>query len=123
VSGLAVLLLAGGAFVYEAYFAEQVRYYRNFVKRFGEPVGVGALTSNQVHHRAYSLKLVRNGFLHPSLRMEAVDADGQCTPDNTVSTYLQIAQAADSTSPLHECRWDFVYDDKGQVVYEKAYNK
>ncbi len=77
-SGLALLLLGFGIWYREAFIAEDVRYYKTFVKRFGEPVGIGELSRDQVHHRKSSLKFVRHGFLHPVLRMEAVDADGNC---------------------------------------------
>jgi YD repeat-containing protein len=130
VSALTVLLLVSGAYMYEAYFAEHVRYYKNFVKHFGEPVGIGELSSDQIRHRAASIEIVRKGLRipilrmeAPVLRMEAIDADGNCAPDNSVGTYLQNAQEVENTSPLHECRWEFVYDDKGEVVYEKAYDR
>jgi hypothetical protein len=122
-SAFAVFLLVFGAWYYKAYVGEDVRYYKSFVKLFGEPVGIGELSLTQVQHRAKSLKFVRQGFLNPVLEMEAVDADGNCAPRNWVGTHLQDDQESDNTSPLHECRWDFVYDNKGQVVYEKAYDK
>ena len=121
-SAVAALLLVAVGYVYEAEFAEHIRYYNTFVKRFGEPVGVGELSPDQIRHRAASLKIVRKGFLNPVLRMEAVDAEGNCTPQNGVGTYLQTPSEVENGSPLHECRWEFVYDDKGEVVYEKAYD-
>jgi len=123
VSALAVLLLVAGAYIYEAYFAEHIRYYNTFVKRFGVPVGIGELSYGQIRHRAVSVKIARKGFRNPVVRMETVDAAGNCTPQNKVGTYLQASSDVDSASPLHECRWEFVYDDKGEVVYEKAYDR
>jgi hypothetical protein len=122
-SAFTIFLLTFGAWYYKAYIGEDVQYYRSFVKRFGEPVGVGKLSRDQTHHRATSLKFVRQGFLNPVLEMEAVDADGNCAPYNSVGTHLQDEQESDNASPLHECRWEFVYDNKGRVVYEKAYDK
>src|SRR5262249_27440128 len=79
-SAVTVLLLAAGAYMYEAYFAEHIRYYNGFVKRFGVPVGIGELRSEQIRHRAVSVKIVREGFRNPVVRMETVNADGDCTP-------------------------------------------
>src|SRR5213076_520879 len=97
-SAVALLLVAVMVLIYEAYFAEQVRYYKSFVKRFVEPVGIGELSRSQVRHLTFSLKLVRKGFLHPVLQIQAVDADGNCTPDNPVGTHLQNAQEVDNAS-------------------------
>src|SRR5438105_5603041 len=101
-SALALLLLVAGLIFYEANFAEHVRYYKSFVKRFGEPVGIGELSRDQIRHRKSSLKFVRRGFLHPVLRMEAVDADGNCAPRNSIGTQLQYQQEADNSSQWHE---------------------
>jgi YD repeat-containing protein len=122
-SGLALFLLGFGIWYHKAFIAEDVQYYKNFVTRFGEPVGVGELSIEQTRHRVVSLKLVRQGVLDPVIRIEAVDAEGNCAPRNSVGTHLQDQREADNTSPLHECRWEFVYDNAGEVVYEKAYDK
>jgi hypothetical protein len=126
VSALSLLMLAFGGYWYKYYienFAERVTYYNSATKRFGEPVGIGELTPDQVHHRALSFKFMQRGRRNPALWMEAVNADGDCTPDNYVGTYVQTKEEEDGNSPQHECHWEFVYDHKGQVVYEKAYDK
>ncbi len=122
-TAVALLLVIGAIIYYEAYIGQDVHYYKSFVKRFGEPVGVGELSLDQTHHRAVSLKLVRQGFRNPVVAVEAVNADGKCAPRNNVGTYLQDRQETDNSSPQHECRWEFVYDKNGKVVYEKAYDK
>ena len=122
-SAVALLLVIGAIIYYEAEIGQDVHYYKSFVKRFGEPVGVGELSLDQTHHRAVSLKLVRQGFRNPVVAVEAVNADGKCAPANSVDTYLQPRQEASKNSPLHECRWQFIHDDKQQVIYEKAYDK
>ena len=120
VSALAVVLIAAGGYQYFAYFGEDVRYYKSFVKSFGEPFGIDELSLNQTHHRQFSFKLMRRGFLNPVLEITAVDPDGNCAPYNNMGTYLQYEV---DPSPLHECHWTFGYDSTGQVVYEKAYDK
>jgi hypothetical protein len=121
--GLVIILFAAGVLFYEAEFAENAHYYKTFVKKFGQPFGIDELTSEQVRHRASSLKLVRYGFLNPVVRIEAVDADGKCTPKNDVGTHLQKNEETDNAGPLHECLWEFVYDNNGKVVSEIALDK
>ena len=88
-------MLAG---VYWMFFMEHVAYYRDFGKRLGEPFGIGPLNAGQERHRAMSVKFVQQGFSrnlwwktgnpHPTIRIEAVDAEGNCTANDNVGTYL-----------------------------------
>ncbi|MDR3537467.1 MAG: hypothetical protein P4L71_13300 [Acetobacteraceae bacterium] len=127
------LLFAGalGA-VYWLHFAEHVSYYSSYVNRWGEWVGVGELTPDQVRHRAQSLKYVQRdfhpdphswwGYAYTTNEIEAVDADGKCTPNNEVKP--ELSETDQEFSPTHECRWVFVRDaTTGQLVYENAYDQ
>ncbi len=132
-SVLAALLSVGTlAGIYWFFFAEHVAYYKTFARHWGEPVGIGELTAAAAHHRTVSLKFTQRGIHYdPDARwgvayytnqIEAVDADGDCTPNNQVGTYL--SESDEDYSPLHECRWSFVRDaTTGQLVYENAYDK
>ena len=124
---LSVSMIAG---VYWMFFMEHVDYYRGFGKRFGEPFGIGPLNAEQVAHRAPSLRFVQKGFswslwrktgnLHPTIRIEAVDAKGRCTANNNIGTYL--SEQSDY-SPLHECRYEFIRAADDEIVGERAYAK
>jgi hypothetical protein len=121
----------GGIYWFE--FAEHVAYYKSFVRHWGEPVGIDALSGDHVSHRKWSLKFVQRGihfdpnaswyFTPTTNEIEAVDADDDCTPDNNVATHLSEGDD-DGFSATHECRWRFVRDaTTGQIVYENAYDK
>lgn len=95
--------------------------YRDSVKVFGEPKGIGPLRSSQLRHRAVSLRIIRKGRWGPVTELQAVNSRGELTPINGISTYLH--PASDDSSPLHECDWKFAYDSQGRIVSETAYNK
>ena len=133
-ASVATALLFAGALggVYWFGYAEHVGYYKTFVRRWGEPVGVDALTAAEVQHRTTSLRFVARGihydanspwrFAYTVNEIAAVDADGRCDPNNDVGTYL--SEFGEDFSPAHECRWRFVRDaTTGQIVYENAYDK
>ncbi len=133
-ASMAAALICIGALgsVYWFGYAEHVAYYQNLAKRWGEPVGIGALDTDTVHHRLWSLKFIERGihydpqspwrFAYTVNEIEAVDADGKCTPENAIKTYLSESDEDFSTS--HECLWRFVRDaTSGRIVYENAYDK
>lgn len=95
--------------------------YRNFVKVFGEPKGIGRLTSSQVRHRAESLRIIRKGRWGRVTEMQVVNSRGELTPFNNIGTYLR--PASEDSSPMRECDWRFAYDSQGRIVNETAYNK
>lgn len=133
-ASMASALLCIGALgsVYWFGFAEHVAYYSNYTKRWGEPVGIDALNADQVRHRYWSLKFIERGihydpqspwrFTYTVNQIEAVDADGNCMPDNEIGTYL--SESNEDFSSNHECVWRFVRDaTSGRIVYENAYDK
>ena len=129
---VAVALLSaatlGGA--WWMFVKEHVAYYRNFNKRWGEPFGIGPLNAEQVAHRATSLRFVQQGFswnlwrktgnLHPTVRIEVVDAKDRCTANNSIGTYISEESGY---SPLHECRYEFIRAADDEIVGERAYAK
>ena len=100
-----------------------VRYYANFTKHFGIPVGVGLLDENQVQHRSWSLKFTYQGKRGPLISMQAMDNSGRLTPYNDVSSYLDFSLSSSSRNPKHECQWVYVLDTKGRIAYELAYDR
>ena len=132
-ASVAIALLSAGTLggAWWMFGREHITYYRDFETRWDEPVGVGELSAEQARHRAVSLRFVRKGLRwslwqktghwFPVIRIEAVDADGNCTANNSLGTPLN---AEPDYSPLHECRIEFVWAaDSDQIVTEKAYAK
>lgn len=80
------------------FYKEHVAYYREFTKRWGRPVGIGApLTMEQVSHRECSFRMIRKGLysrrgLHfeptYAYRIEAVNGRMQPTTAHGMGTYL-----------------------------------
>jgi hypothetical protein len=67
---------------------ERSTYYKDYVKVWGVPKGIGELTDAEVHHRSNSYKITTTGMFGPVVNMEAVNAAGQ--PMNSM-TGLHIA--------------------------------
>jgi len=114
-------MVAGGIFLWDGLSRDHTTYYNGFIKRWGVPQGIGELNKDQVRHRAVSLKFTNKGrYNGPVMRVEAVDSQDQCNPNNNVGTYLELNP---EPSPLRECAWEFLRDQSGHMVYENAYNK
>ena len=96
-------------------------YSRNFTKRWGVIYPVGPLSHDAVAHRSWTLKLTSNGRLNPVQSVEVIDANGQPTPNHTITTYL----ADKDNMELREkpVRYEFVYDRHDKVVYEVAWDR
>ena len=80
------------------FYKEHVAYYREFTKKWGHPVGIGApLTMEQVSHRECSFRMIRRGLysrrgfhFEPTYayRVEAVNGRLQPTTAHGMGTYL-----------------------------------
>jgi TRAP transporter TAXI family solute receptor len=118
----ALLILC--AIIYSYYYCSiraYISFYNEYAKRWGIPEGVGQLTKHQVQKRSVSLRFTRKGRYGPVLKMEAVDSRGEPTPKHGVGTYLK--QNSGQISLKRECRWEYVRDSEGRIVYEMAYDK
>nr|VFJ94136.1 MAG: AAA-like domain-containing protein [Candidatus Kentron sp. LFY] len=124
-AGVVIACLIGGGWWYlDGYAWEHKVYYNIFyAKRFGLPQGVGKLTKKQVRHRAVSLLFISQGRKNRPHTMMAVNSAGECTPRHRIGTYLKAVEDWETQSPMRECRWEFAHDSKGDVVYEKAFNR
>jgi YD repeat-containing protein len=114
-------LVCGGLWYLDRYRWLHEDYFNAYAKRWGAMEGVGPLTRSDVSHRAVSFKFIRHGSSNPVEAVEAVDATGRCTPRNDMGTYFKPGNRWEATSDK-ECHWEFVRDNQGQVVYEKAFN-
>jgi hypothetical protein len=118
---LIAALLGGGLWYWNSFVRLHEDYFNAYAKRWGSGEGVGPLSRAEVGHRAVSFKVIRHGRRRPVEAIEAVDAAERCTSHNNVGTYFKPDNRWQSTTDK-ECRWEFVRDDKGQLVYEKAFN-
>ncbi len=121
---LIILLIAGGIYAYwylDRNVWEHAVYYNTFSTKFGIPVGVGKLNSDQVKNRPWSLKLIKKGSKKENhvFRMQAVNSKGELTTAHNIGTYFDEGVDYHPT----ECQWEFICDEKGKIVYEMAYNK
>jgi len=121
-AALVIVPLAGSLyFIWDRYYRIQEEYFTTYVKRWGSLEGVGPVGESERGHRAVSFKFIRYGRAEPVVTVEAVDAAGRCTTRHDVNTYFR--QSNPSTPPSQtECRWQFVRDERAQIVYEKAFN-
>lgn len=121
-----IALITGAFYLYlDRWVWPHVTYYGNFSKRFGQVVGIGELSPSDLGARSVSFKVTKIGR-GPSARvvsLEAVDSYGKPTGDHGVGSYLSYSSEDTASLLSRECRWEFVYDNDGRVVYEKAFNK
>ena len=96
-------------------------YYATFIKRWGIPEGVGALSKEQTAHRSCTFRFVRHGANGPVIRVEAVDSQGKLTPRNRIGTYFKYV--GDEENPNHECQWEYIRDAERRIAYEVAYDR
>jgi hypothetical protein len=99
------------------YTWDYVEYYKDFVKVYGQPKGIGRLTLDQVHHRPVSFRIVRKGRLGPVQRLESVNSRERPTGRHYVDTYLAASSGDNS-----ETRWTYFYGSDNRVAYEMAYD-
>ena len=121
---LALLLLLscfGTWLGFKAYVWEYEAFYNNYEKRFGIPEGIGELTEEQLNNRAVSLKIIKKGWKGPVISMEAVNNQGLCTPDHNIGTYVK--PEVEGVDIKRECRWEYVLDNKGHIMYENMYDQ
>lgn len=109
------LLLVGGLgslWYWNRYRRVHTAYYASWIYHFGEPIGVGLLTEEQVRHRWTSCKFYRRGG-HVEA-MEIVDHRGQPTIHHTFTTFLGSIGPAGPQQ--RDCRYEIKRNDQGQVT-------
>jgi hypothetical protein len=117
----AVLLAFVAAWaVWYLYFRDYVTYYNRFVKRFGQPVGVGEVAGSDVRHRQWALRFTQRGRRGPVVRVEAVNGSGYRTPFHAVARYISGAQLDPLKLGEVHCAWIFDHDAEGNLLREKA---
>jgi YD repeat-containing protein len=124
---LAAVFLAILVLGYFAYFHRFEIYTATlYKKRFGVVQPVGSLSASAVKRRYVSFKFTRQGFRPFNgqvLALEAIDSLGQCSPArHSISTALRGVDES-QFSGEGECRWEFIYNAKGELAYEIARNR
>ena len=122
----AVLFAMAGAGLWwylDGYVWDHVSYFNAYAKRRGMYEGVGPLSRADVAARAVSYKFLRKGRYMPVVRVEAVDSRGELNPRHGVGTYLRGAEEDPTPLLRRACQWEFVLDNQGRVVHEKALDK
>ena len=72
-TGVIIVLVSGGTWVWDSYLREVKTYYPNFIKKYGVPIGQGTeLTWTQAQQRAVFYKLWQKGRKNPVYRVDAV---------------------------------------------------
>jgi hypothetical protein len=90
-------------------------YFTNFVRKWGAPVGIGKIQPSDVP-RGTSVRLTRrNGRV---TRLESVNGSGSLVP--RVGSSLSYVGSDGATPEQTECRWEFSYDESGNVAWEEA---
>jgi hypothetical protein len=105
----ACLLLVLGYGVVDYFFIHHVRYYDDYVERWGVPEGIGRLSSEQVAHRSSSWRLeVLRGKLR---RLVRVDSRGN----------VQAALNSDEQERSDDQRYYYAEDGRLNLVDEYSY--
>lgn len=112
---VAGILLRGYWYVWEHH-----AYYRDVVRVWGAPSGVGPLAAAAARHRSSSIELVTKGTRGRVIRMRAVDSRLAPTTRHGIGTYLEYGSGGTDV-PV---RWEFDYDAEGRrVTHERAYDR
>jgi hypothetical protein len=115
-----VVLLGAGIWYWDSYMRKIETYSKDKVERWGAMEEVTpVLTKSEVTQRALSFKFFRHGRKSNPEAVEAIGADGRCTYRNNEGTLYKSPDPSD-INPGKECRWEFVRDSQGNVIYEKA---
>lgn len=114
---LALVACTAGFVIHRGYYATRIKYFNNFVKRWGVPVGIGAIPPEQAAKVSQAYRFHYRGWWGPLERVEQVNALGTLVP-NTASI-LWIEDLRQNLANKHrEVAYQFHYDDRGRVAEE-----
>lgn len=124
ISAAIFLLLGGIAFYYFGWAHTYYTYCTVFSKKLGVAYPVNRISSRAIKHRSWTYRVTKKGWFVKNniVRFEVINANNQLTGQHNISTYLSTGNTTE-THLEKECRYEYVYDDKGRVVYEVAWNR
>jgi YD repeat-containing protein len=97
----------------------KVDYFAQVVKRWGVLQGFGRIPESRVARRAYTYKVYHKG--NRVEKVEVMNGSGTLAPSHPLTAHLEDSEEANHVS--HECRYEYQYNDQGQVVQETASNR
>ena len=109
--------IAGTVVYWLAYIHPSTSYYAAFMRRNGSYEMIGRLSTEEIGHRAESLRVTRKGFRGELQAVEAINGYGHLIMDSQLDSSLFFPTNGMSGQ---FCRLEFSYDEKGQAVYEIA---
>jgi serine/threonine protein kinase len=100
----------------------KVVYYAALVRRNGAPVGVAPLDEQRVRRREVTYKFYQKAG--KVQKVEAVNRHGQLTASPNPLGYMEGATARPvRLRPRPPCRWEYLYNERGEVSKEIAYDQ
>ncbi|MCM1110109.1 MAG: serine/threonine protein kinase [Clostridium sp.] len=114
-------VLIGGGLWWWDYTRTKVTYYKDYTEVWGEPVGVGKLSSSDYSHihRAYRFETSRGKVR----RMTHVNSIGTIIPDNESERKDRTIDALYTYTPEGKVARVKVLDHNGRVQYVKSYSE
>jgi len=114
---LAVAACLAGVVLHRGFYAARVEYFNTYVKRWGVPVGIGALSPEAARRRSESYRFHYRGWWGPLERVDVVNSQGMPVPGAT--TIIWIEDLRQNLSNKHrEVSYQFHYDEQGRVAEE-----
>ncbi len=114
---LAVSACVAGVVIHRGYYAKRIAYYNNFVKRWGVPVGIGALSPERAAKASLAFRFHYRGWWGPLERVEQVNAQGTPVPNATSTLWIEDLRQ-NLANKHREVALQFRYDDHGRVAEE-----
>lgn len=115
-----ILLVCGAGFWFWDYNRTKVNYYKDYTEVWGEPVGIGKLSSNEYKHsrRAYRIESSRGKVR----RLTHVNSYGKPIEDGESERVERPTDALYYYTPEGQVSRVKVMDHNGHVQYVKVYN-
>lgn len=96
---------------------DYVQYFNSYTRQYDQPVGIGdKLSTKQVAHRRWSLKIIKEGRLGHVRRMEAVNAHLQPTTRHSIGNYLEYKDSSWFEEPGEVVAWEYEYGPKEHAL-------
>ena len=123
-AALAIVLLAGitGFAVWDLYYRQHIYYFSDYVRRWGEPEGIGTLTESQARARARTIKLVRRGHLGHVTYVAVVNGGNAvaCPSFGDSSSAPELTIGIAALARRAPCQWEFAYESDTDTVSKET---